>query len=470
MRSRHRPGFLRVVDKISLREIWRLLADDLDGIFVGAHRSIGAQTEEHGPHHLRRFDVKIRVDWQRQMRDIIHNAHCKAPLGIRGRQFVEHRLDHGRRELFAGQAIAATEHQRQFALGPSGRAGRPRLHQRGEHILIQGFTRRSRFLGAIQNGDSPDLRRQSGNKLSRHKRPVQSDDYRADLFPALDQVVNRFRGGFGAGTHQHHHPLGLGMADIFVRLITPAGALGEALQFFADDFRQGVIERIGRLASLKKNIRILGGAAHHRGLRRQGAAAVGVDPFGADQDAQIVIGKRHDAVNFVRGAETVKEMQHRHAAAQRDGQGHGGLILGFLHIAGGQHGETGGATGHHIRMIAENRQGMGGHRAGGHVHDEAGQLAGDLVHIGNHQQQALGRSEGGAYGSRLQRAVHGADGSGLALHLQDARHAAEDILLPPRRHIVGRFAHRTRGRNRIKHRHFAGAKSHVGDGFVAVES
>ena len=48
----------------------------------------------------------------------------------------------------------------------------------------------------------------------------------------------------------------------------------------------------------------------------------------------------------------------------------------------------------------------------------AGQLlAGDLVHVGDHQQQALGGGVGGGQGAGGQRAVHRAGGAGLGLHL-----------------------------------------------------
>ena len=39
-------------------------------------------------------------------------------------------------------------------------------------------------------------------------------------------------------------------------------------------------------------------------------------------------------------------------------------VLRFLHIAGAEHGATGLADSHHIGVIAENRQGMGGDGAG----------------------------------------------------------------------------------------------------------
>jgi hypothetical protein len=62
-------------------------------------------------------------------------------------------------------------------------------------------------------------------------------------------------------------------------------------------------------------------------------------------------------------------------------------------------------------MIAEDRQGVRGQRAGGNVEDRGGQLPGDLEHVGDHQQQALRGREGGRQRPGLQRPVDRAGGA-----------------------------------------------------------
>ena len=54
----HGTGFFRVIDEISLRAIRRVLADDLDRVLVGAHRAVGAQTEEDRPDDVVGFGGK----------------------------------------------------------------------------------------------------------------------------------------------------------------------------------------------------------------------------------------------------------------------------------------------------------------------------------------------------------------------------------------------------------------------------
>ncbi len=47
-------------------------------------------------------------------------------------------------------------------------------------------------------------------------------------------------------------------------------------------------------------------------------------------------------------------------------------------------------------MVAKDGEGMPSQRAGGHMDDAWHQLAGDLVHVGDHEQQALAACERGA--------------------------------------------------------------------------
>ncbi len=68
--------------------------------------------------------------------------------------------------------------------------------------------------------------------------------------------------------------------------------------------------------------------------------------------------------------------------------------MSFLDIAGGQQRKTGHAHTHHILMVAENGQSLRRQRACRDMDDGRGQLTGNFVHIGDHQQQALGCGEG----------------------------------------------------------------------------
>ena len=57
-----RPGFLGVIDEISLPVPVRVAADDLDAVLVGADGAVCAQPVEHGPHYVIGLDVERVVD------------------------------------------------------------------------------------------------------------------------------------------------------------------------------------------------------------------------------------------------------------------------------------------------------------------------------------------------------------------------------------------------------------------------
>ena len=165
------------------------------------------------------------------------------------------------------------------------------------------------------------------------------------------------------------------------------------------------------------------------------------DQFLVDQFADGVGRDVRDFVDLVRGAETVEEMQEGHARAQGGHLCDQGEVQRLLHAGRAQHGIAGHARGHHVRVVAEDGQGLGRDRARRDVQHRRGQLARDLVHVRDHQQQPLGGGEAAGQRTPLQRAMGGPGGASLALHLDHLRYHAQQIVLPARRPFVGPFTH-----------------------------
>ncbi len=118
---------------------------------------------------------------------------------------------------------------------------------------------------------------------------------------------------------------------------------------------------------------------------------------------QILVVPDGDLLDLVAGAEAVEEVDEGDLALQSGQMSHGRQVHDLLDVALAQHGKAGLAAGHHVGVVAEDVQRLGGHGTGGHV-EHAGQLLGrDLVHIGDHQQQALGGGVGGGQGACAQR-------------------------------------------------------------------
>ena len=82
--------------------------------------------------------------------------------------------------------------------------------------------------------------------------------------------------------------------------------------------------------------------------------------------------------------------------------------------------------------------------------DDAGQqLAGDLVHIRNHQQQALRGGVRRRQSAGGKRAVHGTGSAGLRLHFDHLHRLPEYILSAVRRPLIRDLGHHRRRRDRI---------------------
>ena len=282
-------------------------------------------------------------------------------------------------------------------------------------------------------------------------------------------MLDGFLHGFGAGAHQNDDAFGVGRADIIEQFIGSTGERGEFVHRLLHDAGEGVEPRVLRFARLEEDVRILRAAAQHRAFRRQGATAQLNDAFGRQHFVQNDVVYRLDLGNLVRGAETVEEMQHRDAPGQRRGSGDSRHVVRFLHRVRGKQRETRGARRHHVGMVAEDRQRMRRDGAGGDVEDGRRQFAGDLVHVRDHQQQALRGREGGRQRAGLQRAMYGAGGAAFGLQFDDFRDAAPDVALALCRPFVGQFAHAGRGGDRVNGDHFGNAEGHVGDGFVTVD-
>ena len=95
-----RAGFLRVVNKIALREIAGSFADDLDGVFVGADGAVRAEAVEQGANGARIFGREIGIVGEAGVRYVIDDADREMIFRFRLLQFIEYGFHHCGREFF----------------------------------------------------------------------------------------------------------------------------------------------------------------------------------------------------------------------------------------------------------------------------------------------------------------------------------------------------------------------------------
>ena len=127
-------------------------------------------------------------------------------------------------------------------------------------------------------------------------------------------------------------------------------------------------------------------------IRIQRAGAELGNLLGREQLGHVLISDLVDLLNLVRGTEAVEEVQERHGALQRGDMGDERHVLRLLNGVGSQHRKAGLAAGHHVGVVAEDRQRVVSQRTSAHVEDAGQKLAGDLVHVRDHQILAIVRS------------------------------------------------------------------------------
>ena len=275
-------------------------------------------------------------------------------------------------------------------------------------------------------------------------------------------------GGLCAGAHHDNHALGIGRADVVEQMIRTAYDLGKLVHDRLDFIWAGVIVGIAGFPRLEEDVGILRGAAQHGMVRRKRALPMLKNAIHVDQGAHVVFGEDFDFVFFVRSAEAVEEMQERDAGFESGRMRDERQVHGFLDRVRGEHRVSRGSAEHHVGVVAENREGVGCHGARADVEGRSRKFACDLVHVRDHQQQALRRGEGGGQGSSLERAMDRAGSAAFALHFDHVGHGTPDVGYSFRGPLVRPFAHVGRWRDGINGDDFVKAVGDVGDGLVAV--
>ena len=69
-------------------------------------------------------------------------------------------------------------------------------------------------------------------------------------------------------------------------------------------------------------------------------------------------------------------------------------VHNFLNVRGAEHRVTRLTAGVDVRMVAEDVECVARDAAGGNVYDVRNELAGDLVHVRDHEKKTLGSSVG----------------------------------------------------------------------------
>ncbi len=134
-------GFLGVVLKVGLDVLVRVVPDDLDGVFVGPHRAVGAQAPELAADGPAVGGDHVFPDGQGVVGHIVGDAHGEMVFLLPGHVVVDG--DHlGGGGVLAGKAVPPAQH-----LDPA-----VPLLEDGTDVLIEGLAACAGLLGPVQHG------------------------------------------------------------------------------------------------------------------------------------------------------------------------------------------------------------------------------------------------------------------------------------------------------------------------------
>ena len=318
-----------------------------------------------------------------------------------------------------------------------------------DDIQVQRLADAAGLLGAVHDGDLGDRFGNGGGQLLGHERAIQANLHQTDLLAVRVQVIDDLFGHVADGAHSHDDAVGIRRAIVVEEVVVRADLVVDLLHAALDDRRERVVVAVAGLAMLEEDVAVLVRAAHGRMLRVERMVAERLDGIHIAHIGEVFVVPCGDLLHLMRGAEAVEEVQERDAALDRREMRDGGEIHDFLNVAFGQHAETGLAARHDVGMVAEDVQGLRGHGTGAYMENGRKLLGRDLIHIRNHEEQALGRRVGGGQRACGKRAVHGARRAALALHLDYLNGHAKEVFLALRRPDIGVIRHRRARRDRI---------------------
>ena len=462
--DRNAAGLLRVVLEVTLSIVLGVVTDDLNGVLISTNRTVSAETPEHALLAVALRNDEFGVAEDVTAHDVIDDTDDEVVDGLLGSHVRVDVGAHLRSEVLRTDTVAAGENLRisvgndAFLLG---------LTDRGADVEVERIVGAGLFR-AVENGDALDRSGNGGDEILHRERTIEVNLDEADLLAFLDERFDGLVKRIATRTHGDDDVLGISGADVIVKLVLTARELGELVHVLLDDGGSSDIVLLAALAALEVDVGVLSRTAHRGMLRIESALTEIFNILLFDHLADLLHRDFVDLLDFVGSTEAVEEVEERNLSLERRSVGDHRHIVGLLNGVRAEHRETGLTAGHNVAVVTENAETLARERASGNVEDRRSELAGDLVHIGNHEEQALRRRKGRRQRAGRQRTVNGTGGAAFGFHFDDRGNRAPDVRLRERGELVARLSHgRGRG-DRIDRGHFGARERDLGGGGIAV--
>jgi len=455
----HTAGLLGVVLEVSLYVLAGVVTDDLDGVLVSTHSAVAAQTPELALDGAFCGGVGGDLLVKTQVGHVVDDAQSELFLGSILGQLLVNCEEGGGGGVLGTQTVTTTDHG---DIVPAG------LCQSHNHILIQRLALRAGLLGAVQNCDLLSGGRNSSQQLVSAEGTEQTDLDKTDLLAMSVQVVDDFFDHVVDRTHSYDHTVGIGCAVVVEQLVVGAQLFVDLSHVLLDHCGQSVVVLVACLTVLEEDIVVLVRATHCGTLGIQRVLAECFHSLHVGHFLQILVVPDRDLLDLMGGTETVEEVNEGNTAFNGCQVSNSAQIHNFLHVGLSQHSKAGLTAGVHVGVVTEDVQSLSGYGTGRDVEHGGQQLAGDLVHVGDHQQQTLGSGVGGGQSTGGKRAVDSAGSTCFGLHLNDLDGVAEDVLPACGGPLINVVSHGAGGGNGVDASYFRKGIADVGGSGIAV--
>ena len=123
------------------------------------------------------------------------------------------------------------------------------------------------------------------------------------------------------------------------------------------------------------------------GLRARARCVYGII---VNHIGKVIVFPNSNLLNFVRGAETVEEVEEGDSGLNCGKVRHGAEVHNLLSVRFCKHGKAGLTASHYVGVVTENRECVAGKCSGRNMEDAGEKPTCNLIHVWNHEQQALG--------------------------------------------------------------------------------
>ena len=276
------------------------------------------------------------------------------------------------------------------------------------------------------------------------ERTVKSDFEQTDLFALCKQIIDGFFDRIADRAHGDNELFGIRSTVVVEEPVIRADLPVDLLHVAFHNGGNGIIILVAGFACLEEDIRVLCGAAENGVFGVERPFAERLDGIHIAHFFKILVIPYFDLLDLVRGTEAVEEGEERDSALDSRKVSDGTEIHYFLNVGRTEHCKAGLPARHDIGMITENVERVGGKAARGNMDNTGEKLAGDFVHIGDHQKKPLRSGISRGKSARGERTVNGTGSAALRLHLNDLYGLPEDIPATFRRPLICHLCHRGR--------------------------